>query len=48
MPLYRYAGYGVNGKAISGMVDAEDQVSARRSLKERGIFLTAPLRVSQR
>jgi type II secretory pathway component PulF len=40
MSLYGYTGYNPNGKTVSGVIDAEDQVTARHSLRDRGIFLT--------
>ena len=43
MSLYGYTGYSPNGKTVSGVIDAEDQATARRSLRDRGIFLTEPL-----
>jgi general secretion pathway protein F len=48
MPLYGYSGLRVNGKTVTGVVDAEDQVSARRSLKDQGIFLTESLRLGKK
>ena len=48
MPLYGYRGYRPDGRTVSGVLDAEDQATARRSLKDRGVFLTAPLSESQR
>ena len=43
MSLYSYTGYSPNGKTASGVIDAEDQATARHSLRDRGIFLTEPL-----
>lgn len=48
MPLYGYRGCTASGRPASGVVDAEDQLAARRSLKERGIFLTEPLAEARR
>jgi general secretion pathway protein F len=48
MPLYGYRGYRATGKTTSGVIDAEDQSTARRSLKDRGVFLMEPLTETRR
>jgi general secretion pathway protein F len=48
MPLYEYIGFNSSGKMVSGVIDAEDQVRARVSLKGKGVFLTEPLRESRK
>lgn len=48
MPLYGYRGYSASGKTAVGVIDADDQAAARRSLKDRGIFLTEALAETRR
>lgn len=47
MPLYRYTGLNSSGKTVSGVMDAEDQVKAKLSLKEKGVFLSEPIEESR-
>lgn len=48
MPLYEYSGLSSSGKTVSGVIDADDPVKARSSLKEGDIHLTEPLRESRK
>lgn len=43
MPLYKYTGLNPAGKTVVGVIDADDQTSARLFLKEKDVFLTEPL-----
>ncbi|MFQ5901412.1 MAG: type II secretion system F family protein [Thermodesulfobacteriota bacterium] len=47
MPIYEYKGVDIKGKAVQGVISADDPQSAHVRLKSEGVYITEPLSLEE-